>query len=357
MTQVKTIPSIEELGFTSETVDVIREVLRGGIANYQGNPVKRENKLNESLAIGFNEPNYDTLSAKIEKNDTRNGKSPLALANDGLCPICGSDHVEYDARSFDGAQRSFCDSCSAIWIESTDGSDWEDANTVESVLIARFPPAMSTRERIEWAKKYANIDGVDVDDNISKRQIENIGVHWHRDVAGFENALQNWYVKSDESKYKPLAYWHSNRPLTPNLFESLKYESHVDVLLMGERLVMHRLFFTTFGEGEWQISVDAELDADHLVDFLPPGTGKLRDDLLVRLVRKIISHFPVMKAQDDICIELLADELKDEAGVLAQILGAYVPSVYMTPKSPEYKELARFLKFALKNMERDIVGL
>lgn len=52
------------------SVETYRESLRQGIAFYQGNPVKNENKLNEAVAIALKQNNYDTLSKLMSYEET-----------------------------------------------------------------------------------------------------------------------------------------------------------------------------------------------------------------------------------------------------------------------------------------------
>ncbi len=47
------------------TVTALRSVIRKSIEHYQGSPVKKENKLNESLAAGLDFDNFDQLSAAM----------------------------------------------------------------------------------------------------------------------------------------------------------------------------------------------------------------------------------------------------------------------------------------------------
>lgn len=49
-------------------LDELRECIRAGIETYQGSPVKKENKLNESLASGLSFSSYDALAPLIESS-------------------------------------------------------------------------------------------------------------------------------------------------------------------------------------------------------------------------------------------------------------------------------------------------
>lgn len=267
-----------DFNLTPETFQSFRESMRNALVYFTGSPVKKEAKLFESCAIALGLKNSDILSATLmlAKYSVTDA---LDLYNKGVCPFTYSVLPE--------SGQHACGSSVRV----------EDGQ----LMVDAFPRGMPVDEQLTWASKQPD-DKVRIlgntPSNFTGVEPEGPDPHWHASVAGYRDALSNWFRSTPECSSVTVGYWHTNsEDLKSESFEDrLALETHYELVLNSDEslyqqtLSLYRMF--KIGS-QWHVSKDKDVVLD-VVDpndyYGAPGTTLLVEKIIDTLMNKSVKQ-------------------------------------------------------------------
>lgn len=137
---------IDTKNLTEASFSEIKAIVRVAGEAYWGSPAVKESKLNEAIAKGLNFSGYNTLSARMKKNNTHSVDETTPFSVREAVSQCNCLHcdVELDVEKVDErSSKLSCSECELTLFTTVEGNKTH-------ILIAWLPNELSDTDEAVW---------------------------------------------------------------------------------------------------------------------------------------------------------------------------------------------------------------